>query len=227
MHTPHGLCREPIKRGSGMAGFTMIELMAVMLIMGGTLMIALANYRGSGIKMQLESAANTMVAVLTTVRETAIIDGYPAAMELGMYREEGDSDERQGYRMRASNIRQELKQDEDADDESSEAFDRTGEREVIYTDWAPLPDDVVIAGISRAKDKWVKVSGGEPVSIVFGPDGNVDSALAIRLEHKELRQASKDKRFVTVFVNGLTSAASWQQGEKDLTASRPSADFGN
>ena len=98
---------------------------------------------------------------------------------------------------------------------------------IIYTEWEPFPDDVVIAGISRAKGQWVKVDGGEPVSVAFGADGNVDSAVAVRLEHKELRQSSNDKRFITVFVNGLTSFASWRQGETDLLESRPASDFGN
>ena len=57
--------------GAGRRGFTLLELMAVMVIIGFLLYLLPPRMDTYGDRSRLESAANTLISAFTAVRETA------------------------------------------------------------------------------------------------------------------------------------------------------------
>ena len=85
------------------AGFTLIELMVVVLVMGAVLLLIPANMEGLGARGKFIGTANSLVAAFTGARERAILDAYEVALQLGTFRNE-DGDYEHGWRFRFTNI---------------------------------------------------------------------------------------------------------------------------
>ena len=64
-------------------GFTMMELMVVVVLVGSVLLLVPTNMMGFGALTRLDSAANTLVSALEGAKEQAILDGYDVFLELG------------------------------------------------------------------------------------------------------------------------------------------------
>jgi prepilin-type N-terminal cleavage/methylation domain-containing protein len=209
-------------------GFTLIELMVVVLIMGTVLLLVPVNMGNLGARGKFTGTANSLVAAVTGARERAILDAYEVALQLGTFRTE-DGDWRHGWRFRFTNIpAKEVAGDEgDAGSQQDQREARSREREWLYTTWHPCQDGIEIAGISQRKGIWQKLpTGGEAHEIRFYADGTVEGGVAIRLESLDL-DVEREFKVITVFINGLTSEASWSEGELELPEALPSSTFGN
>ena len=197
--------------------------MVVVLILGGVLALVPMNFGNWGSRSRLESAGNSTVAACTSARHQAIFDGYDSFLELGKWRSEGKTV--YGHRFKYTNIK-EVKSsgDEELDREAREE-QQGREREWQFSEWHEMPEGCEITGVSRSKGQWEKLVEDRPYSIKFDPAGNVDNAVAIRIENKDM-EVRREYRTVTVTVNALTSQATWQMGEQDLIQKRPASDFG-
>ncbi len=207
-------------------GFTLVELMVVITILGGILLLVPTNLAGFGARSRLEDAGNTLVAVVAASRSQAITDGYPVTLELGRY-EDDDGQEHYGYRWIVTNMpaeRSELLSEGVAQD--AEEQKRPQEREWVETEWTNFPPRIEIAGVSEEQGNWKKPRGDRPYAVGFRPDGGVEKAFAIRLTSPDLDLKDED-RTVTVIVNGLTSEAASFDGYRDVPPLREEADFGH
>lgn len=219
----------PLERSlPGQAGFTLMELMVVVLIMGTILLLVPANMEGLGARGKFTGTANSLVAAVTGCRERAVLDAYEVGLQLGKYRSE-DGDWNDGCRFRFTNIP--AKSVDGGDMESSRRQDdaeaRNTEREWLYSTWHPCQDGIKIAGVSERKGTWQKLpEGGKAYEIRFYGDGTVQGGVAIRLESLDL-DVEREFKVITVFINGLTSEASWAEGELELPEALPSSTFGN
>ena len=211
-----------------MAGFTLLELMVVVVILGTVLLLVPTNMTGFGAHTRLMDAANNVAASMTGAREQAIIDGYETHVEFGYFEE--DDVKILGHRFKFTSVPQAMETGGDEDDERAERRReaRQSEREWLYTTWKALPDGVTIEGVSEEQGQWRKVSESKPFTVTFHADGNVDKAIAIRLLSETLREdgASAEGAMITVRVNALTSEPSWEKGEHELPKTRPGSDFG-
>ena len=219
---PHSERQTPTR---GTAGFTLIELMVVVLVMGAVLLLIPANMEGLGARGKFVGTANSLVAAFTGARERAILDAYEVALQLGTFRNE-DGDYEHGWRFRFTNIpAQQISDDEAQQQDQREA--RQQQREWLYTDWKPCQPGIKIAGVSERRQVWKKLNeGGKAHEIRFFSDGTVETGVAVRLESEDL-DVDKQYRTITVFVNGLTSEASWSEGELELPESLPASQLGN
>lgn len=205
-------------------GFTLIELMVVITIVGGILLLVPSNMDSFGARTRLESAGNTLVAVVAASRSQAINDGFPVTLELGRFKDD-DGEEHYGYRWIVTNMpaeRSELLTPENATVQEER---RPEEREWIETNWARLPRSVDIEGVSEEQDSWKRIRDDRPFSVVFGPDGGVENAFAVRLKSDALDVKEED-RSVTVVVNGLTAEAMAYDGYAEVAPLREESDFG-
>lgn len=209
-------------------GFTLLELMVVVLIMGTVLLLVPPNLSNFGSRGKLNSTANSFVSAVNGARERAILDSYEVALEIGSYKDD-EGDWQHGWRFQFTNIPAPKEGDPDdptADQELRQA--RTQEREWLYTPWHKTGDGVMIVGISDRKGQWAKVpEGGKPYQVRFYADGNVEKGIAVRFESEDLEDVRKEYRTVTVIVNPLTSEPSWREGLSELKEARPASDFGN
>lgn len=212
----------PARRTSG---FTLVEIMVVIAILGGILALVPVNYGNWGSRSRLESAGNSMVAAITSTRFQAIFDGYDAFLEFGRFRKTDDDSEPFGYRIKFTSVRQVLESGNEDEDQENREKEQVKDREWLYTEWHEMPEGCEITGVSKSKGQWQKVSVDRPFILRFDPSGNVEQAVAVRIENKEM-DVSQQYRTITVTVNGLTSTATWQKGEKDLVQIRPASDFG-
>ncbi len=213
---------------SDQRGFTLIEMMAVVLIMGTVLLLVPANLQGVGSQGKLTNTANSLVAAFNGARERAVLDGYEVHLELGAFRD-GD-DWRNGWRFKFTNVPPpEVAGGEQADAAEQERLraQRTREREWLTTSWHPCQSGVEITGVSSRKGSWDKINeGGDPRDVRFFADGTVESGFAVRLINEDM-DTDREYKTVTVIVNALTSEASWVEGEQDLPEALPSSNFGN
>ena len=205
-------------------GFSLLELMVVLMVVGAILLLVPMNMEGFGSRSRLESSANSIVSAIAGGREQAIIDGYDVYLELGWYRDLKGG-KRQGYRFKFTDQPKETSQGEDGALENTRY--RSREREWVYTDWHELQSGVDFAGVSERAGSWQQLSaGGKPYPIRFGADGNIGRGVAIRLESQDL-EVKKEFKIITIVVNPLTSEPSWMDGEHELRKARPASDFGN
>jgi len=205
-----------------------MELMVVVLIMGTILLLVPANMEGLGARGKFTGTANSLVAAVTGCRERAILDSYEVALQLGTFRDE-DGDWHDGWRFRFTNIPAKSVQggERDAGSRQDQVEARNIEREWIYTTWHPCQDGIKIAGVSERKGIWQKLpQGGKAYEIRFYADGTVQGGVAIRLESLDL-DVEREFKVLTLFINGLTSEASWREGELELPEALPSSTFGN
>src|SRR5438128_622896 len=63
-------------------GFTLIELMAVIVILGAVLVLLPPRIDGFGDRTKLDSAGSTMVAVETGASAQAVIDGHEVILQI-------------------------------------------------------------------------------------------------------------------------------------------------
>lgn len=204
-------------------GFTLIEVMVVVFILGTVLLFAPPNFGTWGAESRLESSGNSTVAQITSARYQAIFDGYDAFLEIGKTRVKGK--DVSATRIKFTNQKNVLATGDEDVDEAERQKQRAKEREWMYSEWHHLPDSCEITGVSRTKGHWERVSVERPFVLRFDSSGNVDQAAAIRIENKDM-DVGKEYRTITITVNGLTSAATWQMGEHDLVQNRPASDFG-
>lgn len=213
---------------AGEGGFTLLELMVVVLIMGTVLLLVPPNLSSFGARGKLNSTANSLVSAFNGARERAILDSYEVALEIGKFRDK-EGDWQDGWRFRFTNIP--APEAGDPDDPTATQDLRTArsqDREWLYTTWKRVGDEVQVVGVSDRKGQWAKITeGGKPYTIRFFADGNVEKGVAVRLESEGLEDVRREFRTVTVFVNALTSEPSWLEGEHELKEARPASDFGN
>lgn len=209
-------------------GFTLLELLAVVLIMGGILLLVPINLDNIGSQGKLKNTANSMVAAFNGGRERAILDGYEVYLEIGGFRDEEAEEWRYGWRFKFTNIQaQDISETEDEGEMERRRAERAREREWIYSNWHATPLGVEIVGVSTQKGSWQKPNpGGKPISVRFYADGTIENAVAVRIENLDM-EVNKEYRTITVITNGLTSEATWQNGLGELPESLPSSTFGN
>lgn len=206
------------------SGFTLIELMVVIAIVGGVLLLVPTNLDSFGARSRLENAGNTLVAVAAASRSQAITDGFPVTLQVGRFEDDGGV-ERFGYRWIVTNMPAERSEMLVPEDAVMEEERKPEEREWIETNWNRLSRGVEISGVSEEKDNWKPLREDRPYGVVFGPDGSVEKAFAIRLRAPEL-ETKDENRTVTVVVNGLTAEASAYDGYKEVPPLRDESDFG-
>jgi prepilin-type N-terminal cleavage/methylation domain-containing protein len=209
-------------------GFTLLEMMVVVAILGTLLLLVPANMSAFGARSRLEEAANTIVTVLGNVRGKAIEDGYEVRIQFGSWTDEDGKHE--GHRIVFTNVPPPRSGEggiDPADLEEhrrQEAEARGRERQWLYTVWHPLSSGIKLVGYSEEAKRWQKLSESEPYTISYRPDGSVQKAFALRLESMDL-DVKREDRTMTVLVNGLTSAASAVDGPAELPEKRDSRDF--
>ncbi|MDF1702221.1 MAG: GspH/FimT family pseudopilin [Planctomycetota bacterium] len=209
-------------------GFTLLELLAVVLIMGTVLLLVPISLENVGAQGKLKNTANSLVAAMNGGRERAILDAHEVYLEIGGYQDDDSEEWRQGWRFKFTNVpAQDISETEDEGERERRRAARARDREWLYSGWHAVPRGVEIAGVSTQKGAWRRAGqGGKPIPIRFFADGTVESAVAIRIENVDM-EVNKEYRTLTVIVNGLTSEASWVEGLGELTESLPSSNFGN
>jgi hypothetical protein len=203
-------------------------MMVVVAVLGTLLLLVPANMSGFGARSRLESAANTIVALLGNTRGKAIQDGFEVRVEFGAWSDEDGKHE--GHRIFFTNVPPTRSGEGHVPEEDVEQHrrdmeeQRRRERQWLHTTWTPLPKGVRIVGYSEEAKRWEKLSDTQPYSISYLPDGSVQKAFALRLESADL-DVKKEARTVTVLVNGLTAAATALDGMAELPEKRESRDF--
>lgn len=216
----------PGRRG-GPTGFTLLELMVVIVLMGTIILLVPSNYGTFGARARLNETANSMAAAMAGARQQAILDSYQVSLQLGSFRDE-DGEWRQGWRYEFTSVppvRSGLGELGTEIKEENRSL-RAQEREWLYSDWHAVPSGVSIVGISDEKGVWEKLSeGGRPFVLRYFADGGVETGLAVRFESEDL-EVAKEYRTMTVFVNSLTAEPSVVEGEHELPEQLPATDFG-
>jgi hypothetical protein len=199
--------------------------MAVSAILGAILLMLPPNLEGFGDRSRLDSAANTMVSVLTAAKEQAVIDGHEVIVQYQL----GDpKDRRKTGRFRYV-VSSEQRQTPDAfkkPGDAPETKDMSApDSEWIETTWRDLPTGVILAAYSQERGQWAHTRGGagDVISVSFQADGSVKPAHAVRLLSADLEGNAPNT--ITVLVNALTSAASIVEGESELPEKRDAAEF--
>lgn len=207
---------------AGQDGFTLLELMVVVLILGSVLLVVPMNLDGFSARSRLEMGANSLVAALAGIREKAVEDGYEAHIELGWFKAEGE--DKPGYRYKYTTLPAEKAMAEGQEDPLAKAR-REAEREWAYTEWHPLPKRVTWVGVSEHRGQWQKLNpGGKPYTLRFFASGDVERTVAIKIESEDL-ETEAEYRVATILVNGLTSEPSWLNGEQELRESLDDSHF--
>ncbi len=200
-------------------GFTMMELMVVVVLVGGVLLLVPSNMMGIGAVTRLDSAANSLVASLEGTKEQAVIDGYDAFLELGFRKEDGKDIAAFRYRITSQPAKVSETEDEKTTLRASE------EREWIHTQWQNLPRGVIWAGYSERNGSWQKITpGGRVVEVHYLASGDIDRPTAIRIESEDL-DVKDEFKFRTVLVNALTSKPHWKTGKMELKESLDASQF--
>ena len=188
--------------GTGDAGFTLIELMVVVALLGMLLLVLPPRLDGWGARSRLDSAGNTLVSAFTGAREQAIIDGNPVIVRFDVVRSVF------GYRLmnRTHRSPKELQERSGQARTDEEIQEEDREEEWVDTPWNALPAGIHVRGFSTLREQWATANdGGEPWTVTFFPDGSVRPAPAVLIEGD--RDLPEDYRFLTVTVNALTSLA--------------------
>ena len=191
-------------------GFTLVEIMVVILILGSILLLVPANLFSFGARSRLQNSANTIAAAVAAAREQAILDGRPVSLEFAVAKVEGRVVH--GHRFVFSSLpaeQSELLLEEDEKREKRQRDD--DEEEVLYTDWHPLEDGVEFTGVSEEENRWDSLREEHPYVVTFGPDGTVDKGFAIRVETDHL-DVKREFRTMTIMVNPLTTQSSIHDG---------------
>jgi prepilin-type N-terminal cleavage/methylation domain-containing protein len=208
-------------------GFTLLELLVVCAIVGGTLILVPVYFGSFGARSRLSSSANTLLSMLAAAREQAMIDGYEARLEIAPYREK-DGTRRLGMRFWYTNLpaKGTAKLDEENSDRQRERVtSRAKDRQWMFSEWRTLPEGIVVPGVSIEAGQWDKLGEGErSFQVKFLADGSVERAVAIRLENEDL-DVRPEYRTVTVMVNALSAEAASYEGLKELPRQRDAGEF--
>jgi len=205
-------------------GFTLLELIVVMAIMSLLLVLLPAKIDMAGAGHRLDSAANTLVSVMTAAHDMAIIDGHDTRVQFDLPGSLKDRTKTGAFRYVVSSQQRQRRKLRDDGESSGVEEPRQAEEEWIETMWRPLPDGVGLWGISLQSGDWTKRNPrGDPVEVTFSPDGAIRPACAIRVVSMDLPSTAANTR--TVVVNALTSAAEVQEGEQELPRDRDPSDF--
>ena len=204
-------------------GFTLVELMVTLFILGGLLLIVPPNLYRFGARSRLENTASTLVAVLAGAREQAIQDGHPVKVEFAIY-EDTEGERHNGHRIVFTNLPAERSEllDEGRDVDRT---DRPDQFEWLETQWHDLSDGAVYAGVSERYGQWTKIAEERPYIITFTPDGGVEKGFAIRVESIDLEDVKKENRTITVMVNPLTAEAYIVEGLAEMPETREENEF--
>lgn len=213
---------EPLRAARG---FTLIELMVVCAIVGATLLLVPPSFDTFGARGKLSSAGNKLLAELTAMREQAILDGYESRLEIGRF--QAGSKKLWGTRFWFTSVpaKGTSGPEEQRDAARERATSRAEERQWLTSQWAPLPDGVVLAGVSLEAGQWEKPGEGERAFTVrFFPDGSVERGFGVRLESEEL-DVRQEERTITVTMNPLTSEPASYEGLRELPKQREASEF--
>ena len=205
-------------------GFTLIELIVVVAIVGSVLVMVPSNLNGFGARSRLESSANTVSSVETAAKEQAVIDDHEVILEYHLYDAPADSHGKwSGWRYVIASKTHETP-DAAADAQAAgTAKSRVAEEdEWVELPWDRLPEGVRLAGFSVSKEEWNRSPPGT-IRVSFFPDGSVRPAHALRIESTELPRGAAST--MTVRVNALTGLAEVLDGEVEMTPKRDPSDF--
>ena len=205
--TPLEARRSPYPRG-----FTLVEIMVVVLVIGSILLLVPPNLFSFGARSRLENSANTIASAVAGAREQAIIDGVPVGLELGIVKERGRVIHAHRFVLsnRPTQKSDLLDPEGERDDE-----DVPEEEETLYTPWHRLQNGVMFAGVSEAEDNWFKMREGHPLLVTFSPDGTIDRGFAIRITTDDL-DVKTEYKTITIMVNALTTQPSIHDGLAEL-----------
>lgn len=208
-------------------GFTLLELLVVCAIVGGTLILVPVYFGSFGARSRLSSSANSLLSQFAAAREQAMVDGYDARLELGYFRER-DGAKHLGARFWFTNLPAKgtaKLAEENAERQRERVTSRAQDRQWMYSDWRPLPDGIVVSGVSTEAGQWEKLGEGDrSFQVKFLADGSVERAVAVRLENMDL-EVKPEFRTVTVMVNALSSEAASYEGLKELPRQRDANEF--
>jgi prepilin-type N-terminal cleavage/methylation domain-containing protein len=205
-------------------GFTLLELMVTVVILGTLLLLVPANLAGFGARSRLENSANTLAAAMAGAREQAITDGYEARLQIGSWKDEDGT--HQGYRYLFTNVPPAGtgSSAEDADRRKEAIAERGRERQWLASTWHALEAGVRFVGVSEEASRWRKIPEQEGFEVYFLPDGGVQKAFAVRIESQDM-EVAKEHRTMTILMNGLTSESSVEDGEVELPQKREAREF--
>ncbi len=210
-------------------GFTLIELMVVMTLVGLMLLWLPARLDGFGNRSKLDSSASTISSVLTAAREMAIIDGHEVRLQVELAPDPKDRTRTGRFRYMVVNKEHDAPDAlrKPGEDKKVRDASNASDEEWTTTSWRTLPQGVLLTGFSQESGAWIKTNaGGEPIEVSFFPDGGVRPPHAWRLTGVDLDEAVN--RVVTIRVNALTSTADVVEGdgpESELPKRRDPSDF--
>jgi type II secretion system protein H len=196
------------------AGFTLIELMVVCLLLGTVLLLVPPALDGYGAKGRLEQGASLLAEAISSARDTAINDGHTVILEYDL--------EKDRFR---SHVSARLREREVPPQEGQTVEERPAlpepEEEWAILDWMGLPTEVDLTAYSEAKDVW-ESGAARTILVSFSPEGIVRPGHALRVESKSL---PKESRTMTVRVNALTSLSEVVPGTAEMPEKREPSDF--
>ncbi|MHC5010077.1 MAG: GspH/FimT family pseudopilin [Planctomycetota bacterium] len=204
-------------------GFTLPELMVVVVIVGTFLLLVPPNLHVFGSRSRLENSANSLVAAVSLARTKAIEDGHPVTLELAIVKNEAGEIE-QGHRFVFTNLpaqRSDLLNPEGEED--FEPVDED-EEELLTTGWHIMDEGVEYVGVSEEEGNWQQLRQDRPYAVTFRPDGSVEKGFAVRIENKDI-ETKREHRTITIIVNFLTAEAAAEDGLQELPPQREENEF--
>ena len=210
-------------------GFTLIELMVVMTLIGIMMLWLPARLDGFGNRSKLDSNASTIVSVLTAAREMAIIDGHEVRLQVELAPDVKDRTKTGRFRYVVASKTHEspdaLK--EPGSTKGPKDTSTKSDDEWTFTAWRTLTEGVLFTGYSQESGSWIKSNArGEPIEVSFFPDGGVRPPHAWRITCVDLDEGVN--RVLTIRVNALTSTADVAEGDgpdSELPKRRDPSDF--
>ena len=203
--------------------FTLLEVMAVTVLLSLMLLMLPPRLDGFGARSRLEAGSNTVLSAFTGARDQAIIDGHEVWIQFDL----GDAEDRTDpgrFRYVVTSRRPDRAAGPVDDSSEPPPPRREEEEEMLPTPWRVMPDGVALAGFSIERDSWAKSNpDDQPFTVRYLPDGGVRPACALRLESRDLQPDAQ--RIMTVIVNALTGRAGLHEGEADLPPSRDASEF--
>jgi prepilin-type N-terminal cleavage/methylation domain-containing protein len=217
------------RRRAPVRGFTLIEIMVVMMLVGIMLLWLPARLDGFGNRSKLDSTASTIASVLTAAREMAIIDGHEVRIQVELAPDIKDRLRTGRYRYVVATEKKETPDSLVKPGEQKKARDASeaSDEEWMFTSWRPLTEGVLLTGYSQESGVWIKNNAhSEPIEVSFFPDGGVRPPHAWRITCVDLDDSVN--RVITIRVNALTSAADIVEGDgpdSELSKRRDPSDF--